>query len=302
MNCQECNEQLSEYSLGLLDPTDARRVTEHLASGCESCRQTLESIDVATSTLASELPEMLPPKDLKEQLMNAVREKQLTNRPFLPSHSQTSYSQGSQASDEYPSSEDKRVNRLRDSRLTSRLHIRMAVVATAAGILGAFLGYSVTSLVNRDRLDFSEQEAFDSDRFRADLSVRREKSAASLRLVSLPISNTTPVNPTGYMAFDLISKQLHVAIQLEKRTNIKSLLGCEAVSVDGTRQVLGEFTAASDALSLSIFDLPETITEIAKIVIVEHIDQGQSEKNRRELMIFDVDPEFLGIARPRSRE
>ncbi len=302
MKCQECKDQLSEYSLGLLEPSDARSVSEHLASGCERCRQTLESIDVATSALVSGLPEMLPPKDLKEQLLRTVRERQLTNRPLKPSYLQGSPFQGSQASDESPVSEEMRVHRLRDSRRPSQSLVRKAVVATAAGILGAFLGYSLTSWTNRNGLDVSEQEAFDSDRFRADLLVRREKSVESLRLVSLPTSHSTSVNPTGYMAFDLISKQLHVAIQLEKRANIKTPLGCEVVSNDGTRQVLGEFTAASDSLSLSIFDLPEVTADIAKIVIVEYIDQGQTEKTRRELMVVDVDPGLLENAQARPKK
>lgn len=296
MNCQECNAQLSEYSLGILDPTDARRISEHLASGCERCRQTLESIDLATSALANELPEILPPKNLKEQLLHAVRERQLTNRP-----SQPRYFPASQTDDENLFTEDRRVNRIHDAGWLNPSHIRKAVAATAAGILGAFLGYSATSFVSREPADSIEQEAFDSARFQADLSARREKSAKSLRLVSIPISNSTSVTPTGYMAFDLISRQLHVAIQLEKRPNAKNTLGCEAVNIDGSRHRLGEFTAASDSLTLSIFDMPEMEAEIAKIVILEYVDQGQTERIRRELIVVDVDPRLLGDAQSQHK-
>ena len=66
-------DDLNGYALGALDPADERAVSEHLPD-CERCSTELrERINPAVGVLAESVPQLEPPPELRERLLEIVR-------------------------------------------------------------------------------------------------------------------------------------------------------------------------------------------------------------------------------------
>lgn len=71
-NERHVQELLPAYVVGALDPDDAKRVDEHVMA-CGLCRQELDAFAVAADEIALWAPEVEPSREVKERLMQRVR-------------------------------------------------------------------------------------------------------------------------------------------------------------------------------------------------------------------------------------
>jgi anti-sigma factor ChrR (cupin superfamily) len=71
----ELREQLSLYSLELLDDAEASVVESHLAEGCAVCAEEVAHIRTAVSVLAAEAPRVQPPDTLRDRILAGIRRK-----------------------------------------------------------------------------------------------------------------------------------------------------------------------------------------------------------------------------------
>ena len=72
----QINELLPAYALGTLDNTELEQVMAHLAD-CASCQDELAGYEVLVTELATALPQVAPPPQLKERLMRVVEDKRM---------------------------------------------------------------------------------------------------------------------------------------------------------------------------------------------------------------------------------
>jgi hypothetical protein len=72
MTCPS-REDLVAYSLGALDPGEARSIDAH-APGCERCARELEALAPAVAVLAESVEQVEPPATLRESVLSIVRE------------------------------------------------------------------------------------------------------------------------------------------------------------------------------------------------------------------------------------
>ncbi len=288
MNCHECVEYLDEYALGMLNPTEANRVSQHLASGCESCKTTLATIDVAAASLATTLAPIAPPTEIKGQLLRAIRKNPLPH-VVLPNAESAS------------SSGDAGIGFLKDelqhvtpnSMNRSKYQFLSLGMATAAAVLGAIFAYRTTLLLQDYRSDFTALQGFDAEQFRANVLARHQKSSNALRLVSVPSSQipkgSDSDEPSGYVVFDVLAKQLHVAIDLKGKARSSTALYCESVNAEGKQHLLGEVKPRHDSLTLGAFDLPSDNSKIVKILVFDDSDSSSVKTPRRKVLEMDLD-------------
>ncbi len=71
MRCHDIQEKLSVYIDGMLDPSEASRVKQHIAS-CAECRMEYDDLRAAVEMIR-ELPEVAPPPGFRESLVQRVR-------------------------------------------------------------------------------------------------------------------------------------------------------------------------------------------------------------------------------------
>ena len=78
-------DDLNGYALGALDPADERAVAKHLPD-CERCSTELrERINPAVGVLAESVPQLEPPPELRERLLEIVRaEAEAGQEPAAP--------------------------------------------------------------------------------------------------------------------------------------------------------------------------------------------------------------------------
>ncbi len=70
---QEILDLLPAYALGILEANEAAQVTAHLET-CSVCREELAAYEDVTDTLATAVPILIPPTELKERLLNKTTE------------------------------------------------------------------------------------------------------------------------------------------------------------------------------------------------------------------------------------
>ncbi len=73
---------LAIYSLGALDPGEARRVRAHL-DACEVCRKELDDYEQVVDGLAHTVPPAQPPARLRARLITAISEEQIEKNETL---------------------------------------------------------------------------------------------------------------------------------------------------------------------------------------------------------------------------
>src|ERR687884_1330920 len=75
-------EFLPGYAIGSLDEAEAQLVAEHIA-GCVICRQEWKAFQAIAEQFASLLPDVAPPPDLRQRLLDQVEH--LEKGPSVPS-------------------------------------------------------------------------------------------------------------------------------------------------------------------------------------------------------------------------
>jgi anti-sigma factor RsiW len=287
MNCHECVGYLNEYALGILNPADANRVSQHLVSGCESCKKTLASIDVATASLATTLAPIAPPTEIKSHLLRAIRKNPLPHVELLNAESASSSGDAGIGflKDELPHVTPRSMNR-------SKYRLLSLGMATAAAVLGAIFAYRTTLLLQDYRSNSTAMLEIDAEQFRANVLARHQKSSNALRLVSVPSSHipkgSDSNEPTGYVVFDVLAKQLHVAIDLKGQAKASIALYCESVNTEGKHYLLGEIEPRHDSLTLGAFDLPSDNSKIVKILVFDDGDSSSAKTSRRKILEMDL--------------
>jgi anti-sigma-K factor RskA len=69
---EHVEELIAAHALHALDPDDARRVETHVAE-CDSCRAKLRELEAVSGALAYAAPPAVPPPELRERVLAAVR-------------------------------------------------------------------------------------------------------------------------------------------------------------------------------------------------------------------------------------
>lgn len=72
MTHEEMKEMYELYALGVLDRDERAEIDDHLATGCEACRTSVQRAAVINSVLLTFVPEATPPKRVKKRLLAAV--------------------------------------------------------------------------------------------------------------------------------------------------------------------------------------------------------------------------------------
>jgi len=87
-------DQIAAYALNILDTAEAAEVASHLTT-CASCRAELQAYEAIVGELATAVPQVTPPSDLKAQLLQEISggaETAVSPQPSsLPTKPQTSW-------------------------------------------------------------------------------------------------------------------------------------------------------------------------------------------------------------------
>lgn len=83
MTCEEIRELLEFHDLGLLEPDERRAVSEHLATGCETCARSLATARELNALVltATDLPE--PPASLRDRVLNTLSGSRRPQRSWM---------------------------------------------------------------------------------------------------------------------------------------------------------------------------------------------------------------------------
>ena len=85
---QETHDMASAYALGSLDQNDAESFEQHLAEGCDVCRELLRDFEAVVGHMGLIAPVVSPSSGVRERLMKSVR----TDRDNRPAISAVPYS------------------------------------------------------------------------------------------------------------------------------------------------------------------------------------------------------------------
>jgi anti-sigma-K factor RskA len=77
---QEIIDLIPAYALGILEPDEAARVSNHLET-CSSCQEELAAYEVVTDSLATAVPISTPPPALKDRLMSQTTATAVSPQP-----------------------------------------------------------------------------------------------------------------------------------------------------------------------------------------------------------------------------
>ncbi len=72
MTCEEFSEELELYTLGALESSEAYALTEHLATGCVSCRESLRRALEQNALISQSVPLVQPPPRLRERIRSSI--------------------------------------------------------------------------------------------------------------------------------------------------------------------------------------------------------------------------------------
>lgn len=72
MTHEEMRDMYELYALGVLEPAERAEIDEHLATGCDTCRQSVKRAALTNSVLLSFAPEVAPPRSAKKKLMAGI--------------------------------------------------------------------------------------------------------------------------------------------------------------------------------------------------------------------------------------
>jgi hypothetical protein len=73
MKCEECQELLTEFSLGQLKPEVSAMVRQHLGEGCDVCSKELSRITESWAHLAATLEPVQPSAEVERRLLAMIR-------------------------------------------------------------------------------------------------------------------------------------------------------------------------------------------------------------------------------------
>lgn len=275
MNCHECNEILNEYALGILDPMDASKVSEHIDSGCEYCRENLRSIDAATAVLSQNATPISPPDDLKGQLMKAIQERR-RQKNALPT-AQLDLDSGE------PNSLQTKLEAgdiVVGSTSNGSLASRFVAMTLAASLISVVLSYQAVMAFQRYRWDSPRAGENRIDSYPLAEKGRSRSKADSLRFVSVPIvssvRNADPIARAGFVAVDAFAKELHIAIDFGNLSKSDTGIICEAWTTDGQRHRLGLINRTNETMALGVFDISALSSGMVKLVVYKNDQQSNS--------------------------
>ncbi len=80
MNCQACQDLLSDYALGQLPEHERQQVADHLRSQCVSCSQALTEWQEAWAEVSRTAGEVNPPQRVGQELMDRLRTRGVVGR------------------------------------------------------------------------------------------------------------------------------------------------------------------------------------------------------------------------------
>jgi predicted anti-sigma-YlaC factor YlaD len=72
VNCPAVRDRLPEHALGVADHHDVHAIERHLA-WCAACRKEARDLERAAATLAFAPAPVVPPRELEERIVTAVR-------------------------------------------------------------------------------------------------------------------------------------------------------------------------------------------------------------------------------------
>src|SRR5258708_18728043 len=78
----ETHDMASAYALGSLNQPDAESFEQHLAEGCEPCRELLQELDAIVGQLGFSAPAVTSSPTVRDRLMNAVKNES-SERPAI---------------------------------------------------------------------------------------------------------------------------------------------------------------------------------------------------------------------------
>jgi len=84
---QETHDMASAYALGSLDQQDAESFEQHLADGCDVCREMLRDFEAVVGHMGLSAPAVSPSSGVRERLMKSIR----NNREDQPAVSAIPY-------------------------------------------------------------------------------------------------------------------------------------------------------------------------------------------------------------------
>ncbi len=274
MNCHECNEILNEYALGILDPMDAIKVSEHIDSGCEYCRENLRSIDSATAVLSHNTTPISPPDDLKGQLLKVIRESRKQKEALLTA--QLDLDSGEPKSLQTNLEVDDFI--VVDPTSKGSLSPRFVAMTLAASLMSVVLSYQAVMAFQRYRWDSPRAGDNRIESYPLSENGRSRSKADSLRFVSVPIvssvRNAAPIARAGFVAVDAFANELHIAIDFGDLTKSDTGIICEAWTTDGQRHRLGLINRTNETMALGVFDISALSSKMAKLVIYKNDQQS----------------------------
>jgi|SRR5882724_213008 len=78
---QETHDLASAYALGALAQPDAESFEQHLADGCDVCRELLRDFEAVVGEMGFSAPGVTPSPNVRERLMRAIRNEKTDRSP-----------------------------------------------------------------------------------------------------------------------------------------------------------------------------------------------------------------------------
>jgi hypothetical protein len=281
MNCEESSKMLFDYLWGTLDAELASKIKAHLESGCQSCMDELELLRGSTYAIASDLPHIRPPAELKRHVMNRI-------------------SAADQILTDSISSEVQRVVPFNQTQVSDgNLHVspstptasdsswRRWAPALAGCFIGAVFGYTAVRTAMRPSAEMEHRHAS----IERDVSQDSVSSVRFVKLASTASSGDQGVQPAGHVVFDLIAGQVHVLTS--NLSDAPSTVGYEVWLTDDQNQSvrLGELKKSDkEGVWFNYFDLPNTKMNIDQIAIAQSDNTPDRLSDQEVRMVVRITP------------
>ncbi|TWU66200.1 anti-sigma factor domain-containing protein [Crateriforma conspicua] len=265
MNCHDCQQHLVDYLTGQAEASVARQVENHLDSGCQDCRELLESLSAAHAAMLTSAPEHRPSAATIESIEQEIHHA-IDDGHFAPAR----HAKGSGAGSE---------------NLDVLKRWMIPALATAAGFAMA--------IVMIPRSDDHLELGSASTHGQTDPLPPRFQSMSdpNQRLVSV-VNRREPTQPLASFWIDRVANQLHVHAVNWDPLDGDAFYAIWLVDPSGHWTFAGQVGGDDDRDRTRVLDIPNMHTTIQRIAVT--IERGpQSPRDGRSLDDADLVSEDL---------
>jgi len=235
MNCNDCQNLLPEYALVALAPREMQQVEKHLESGCAACREQLEEIRLAWSTMAGTLEPVSPPPEVKQDLIARIREEVKVEATQEATPTRVQEERREERADRAPEHAERHPARW-----------LAALPYVAASLFGIGLGFWLFSQGNLDE----DLAALHRER------VAEAEQTFGVKFAKLDVTGDEG-HHSGYLVWDGLAEQLHVVAYGLAVPAGNAVYRVWLVTDDHRSFYVGDLAPPRDGVVSAVLNLPE---------------------------------------------